>query len=239
MLISTKGIVFRSVKYSESSFISDIYTAEKGLQSFIISGVRKAKSKTSAGLFQPGSLLDLEAYYREDKKLHRIKEVRASYPYREIPFSIQKTAVGIFMAELCSKTIKESEANQSVFKFIWDSYILLDTTAEAISNLPVSFMCNLTKLLGFNPQLSTEQVHFFDMKEGVFCDDPEELSFSVTGDTIPILMSFFTCDFVKSHTVKSTRIDRKEILKTLTRFYSLHLNGFEGLNSPAVYEAIF
>ncbi len=239
MLISTKGIVFRSVKYSETSFISDIYTAEKGLQSFIISGVRKAKSKTGAGLFQPGSLLEVEAYFRAEKKVHRIKEVRLSYPYKEIPFSIQKTAVGIFMAELCSKTIKESEPNPNLFDFIWTSFIYLDTTAEAISNLPISFMCNLAKGLGINPQLSLEKVRFFDMKEGVFCNNPEELSFVVEGDTIPTLMAFFSSIFAQAHTVQSTRIERKEILATLTQYFSLHLNGFEKLNSPAVYGAIF
>lgn len=38
MQIKTRGIVFRSVKYGESSVIADIFTEEKGLHTFIAGG---------------------------------------------------------------------------------------------------------------------------------------------------------------------------------------------------------
>ena len=239
MLLSTKGIVFRSIKYSETSFITDIYTEKKGLQSFIISGVRKAKSKTSAGLFQPSSLLDLEAYYHDNKKMHRIKEVRAAYPFVDIPFSIKKTAVSIFMAELCSKSIKEAEPNTAVFQFVWTSFLFLDQTQGTISSLPISFMCNLTKHLGFTPNIPKEKTLYFDLKNGIFCDHPEEMPKTISNYVIDILRNYFTCRLDQAHTVNSNKIERKEILDILTQYYSYHLNSFEKLNSPVVYEAIF
>lgn len=239
MLLSTKGIVFRSVKYSETSFITDIYTETNGLQHFIISGVRKAKTTTGAGLFQPGSLLELVSYYRDDKKMHRIKEAKSGYPFREIPFSIHKTAVSVFMSELCSKTVQESEPNPEVFQFLWESYIFLDNTQESFSNIPISFMSNLTTFLGFQPRIPAGKSLFFDLKDGVFCESPNEMSWSKDGVIVSLLKTFFVTDLHRAHQVKSTRAERKEILQTLTKYYSFHINGFRKLNSPEIYGAIF
>ena len=53
MLIATRGIVFRTIKYSESSIIADIYTEARGLQSYYINGIRSEKAKLKAGLLRP------------------------------------------------------------------------------------------------------------------------------------------------------------------------------------------
>ena len=73
MLIKTRGIIFKAIKYSETSLIMDIYTEEKGLQKYIISGVRNKRSKVKTGLLQPAMLVDMVAYYRENKPMNRIK----------------------------------------------------------------------------------------------------------------------------------------------------------------------
>ena len=239
MIISTKGIVFRSVKYSETSFITDIYTEAKGLQSFIISGVRKSKTTTGAGLFQPGSLLEIVAYYRDDKKVHRIKEARSGFPFREIPFSIHKTAVSVFISELCSKTVQESEPNPDVFHFLWDSYTFLDGTQESIANIPVSFMSKLATFLGFKPQIPKGAARFFDLQEGLFCESPKELEWAKEGAIIPLLKVFFQTNINDAHEIECKRVERTEILETLTKYYSFHIQGFKKLNSPDIYRAIF
>ena len=62
MIIKTRGILLKTTKYSETSLICKILTEERGLKSYIISGVRKKKGKTSAGLLQVMSILDLVVY---------------------------------------------------------------------------------------------------------------------------------------------------------------------------------
>ena len=151
MLIKTRGIIFRSIKYSETSIITDIYTEEKGLRSFIISGVRSKKAKVSASLLQVMTLVDLVAYFREDKDLHRIKEINVEYVYISLPFDIVKGAVGLFMVELARKTIKESEENHKLFTFLFEAFRLLDTTENPVSNFHLSFMVELSGFLGFMP----------------------------------------------------------------------------------------
>ncbi|MFM7399399.1 MAG: DNA repair protein RecO, partial [Bacteroidota bacterium] len=66
MQLKTTGIVFRSVKYAETSVIADIFTEDKGLHTFIAGGVRSAKARMPYSLFQPMMVVDLVAYYRDD-----------------------------------------------------------------------------------------------------------------------------------------------------------------------------
>ena len=93
MLIKTQGIIFHTKKYSESSLIVDIYTQEKGLRSYIISGVRSKKSKVSASLVQIMSLVDLVVYHRDDRDLTRIKEIKPAHVYQSLPFDVRKSAL--------------------------------------------------------------------------------------------------------------------------------------------------
>ena len=117
MLIKTRGIIFRAKKYSVTSLIVDIYTEEKGLRSYIISGVRKKRSAVSASLLQMMSLVDMVAYHRDDKDLTRIKEIKAAHVFQSLPFDVRKSAVGQFMIEIVRKTLRETEENPTLFEF--------------------------------------------------------------------------------------------------------------------------
>ena len=118
MLIKTRGIIFKAIKYSETSLIVDIYTEEKGLRKYIISGVRSKKGQGKASLLQVMSMVDLVVYEREDKELNRIKEIKAGHVFQGIPFDLSKGVIGLFMAELARKTIKEATSNPELFQFL-------------------------------------------------------------------------------------------------------------------------
>jgi DNA repair protein RecO (recombination protein O) len=62
MLIKTRGIVLSFLKYRETSIIARIYTERRGVQNYIVNGVRKAKPPGRIALFQPLTMLELVAY---------------------------------------------------------------------------------------------------------------------------------------------------------------------------------
>ena len=140
MLIKTRGIILRSMKYGETSIIADVFTEQKGLRSYIISGVRSAKARHSAGLLQIMSLVDMVAYHRDDKDLNRIKEIKAAYLYQNLPFNMVKSAVGQFMAELAQKTLHEPEQNQTLFDFLFHAFQSLDESTDPVGNYHLQFM---------------------------------------------------------------------------------------------------
>src|SRR5688572_1524935 len=104
MFTKTRGLVLHTIKYSETSVISKIYTERLGLQSYIVKGVRSARSKGKAALLQPLTLLDMEVSQRENKNLQFIKEYRRAYSYQSIPFDTLKATIALFLLEVISKS---------------------------------------------------------------------------------------------------------------------------------------
>lgn len=239
MLIKTRGIIFRSVKYSETSIIADIFTEEKGLRSFIISGVRSKKAKVSASILQIMTLVELVAYFREDRDLHRIKEIKVDQVYTSLPFDIVKSAVGLFMIELARKTIRESEENQKMFTFLFETFRLLDATEKPVSNLHISFMIELSAFLGFMPEGKyVDEKSFFDLKEGVFVEVAPAHIHWLNHNQSALLNRFLNTEIWGSHSIKIDKVSRKELLNNLLLFYRLHIENFQKINAHQILEEV-
>src|SRR6187200_2515467 len=120
MIYSTRGIVFKTIKYSETSVVSKIYTERFGLRSYIVNGVRSAKSKTKASVLQSLSLVEMEIYHHEHRSLNRIREIHSAFVAARIPFDVLRGSVGLFMIEVLNKSIREEESNEPLFRYIFE-----------------------------------------------------------------------------------------------------------------------
>ncbi len=239
MLLKTSGIVFRAVKYSESSIIADVYTRARGLQTYIISGVRSAKSKTGPGLLQVMSLVDMVAYHRDDRTMHRIKEIRAAHVYQRLPFDVQRGAVGVFMVEIARKTIRESEENPALFDFLYDTFRFLDDTPEHFANLHLHFMLELSAFLGFLPGGDfSEETPFFDLQEGIFADRPAHTHF-LDETFSALLYQILQCDKEHCHLVPLTSPQRRRLLNELITYYRLHIEHLPEIHSHLILHEVF
>ena len=69
MIHKTRGIVLRTVDYSDTSLIAKIYTEQFGIQSYLIKGAKRKRASIKANLFQPLALLELEVYKKEKQQL--------------------------------------------------------------------------------------------------------------------------------------------------------------------------
>ena len=99
MFLKTRGIVLQTIKHSETSVIARIYTEQLGRLSFMINGVRTSKSVSKAAMLQPGTLLEMDFLYQENKKLHYIKDFKRAMVYQSIPFDTRKSAMLMFIIE--------------------------------------------------------------------------------------------------------------------------------------------
>ncbi|MCC6461014.1 MAG: DNA repair protein RecO [Saprospiraceae bacterium] len=239
MLIHTRGIVFRSLKYGETSVIADIFTEEKGLRSFIGGGVRTAKARMPYGLFQPMMVVDMIAYFREeDAHLNRLRELRAAEVFSGIPFDIRRGAVAMFMAEICRKSIHPGEENPELFEFLLQTLRRLDSATEPIANLHLHFLLQLSGHLGFQPQNELEGEVFFDLKEGVFESVPPLHSLYLEPQQAMPLLELMHIPLENCHEVQLTRAERKSLLNALLQFYQLHVPGFSEMNTPDILEMV-
>jgi DNA repair protein RecO (recombination protein O) len=243
MLLKTRGIVIRTLKYAETSVIADILTEERGLHSFIGSGVRTAKARMPFNLFQPMTVVDMVSYFRDDTgtALHRLKEMRADTVWQRIPFEVSRGAVALFMAEVCRKSIQEAEENRELFDFLMRYLQYLDLTTHPIANIHLNFLLGLSAFLGFQPMLDDElpEGSFFDLKEGVFLPEMPSHGTFLSGEATTHLLQMLQTPLENCHEVPLSRADRKLLLDKLLMFYQLHIPNFGTLNTPSVLETVF
>jgi DNA repair protein RecO (recombination protein O) len=226
MIHKTKGVVFRFTRYGETSIIVNVFTELFGLQSYIVNGVRSKKAKSQIALFQPLTLLDLVVYHKENAGILRIKEVKCAYPFRAIPNDMRRESIAMFLVEILNKAVKEQSHPQELYYFIEHSLMDLDSTAVGIENFHLFFLINLSRHLGFGPQMSGE---------------------ILGGRLIPIEDETILQQIILSGTASQNRgklprvtnAQRRELLEVLIRFYQAHIDHFGEVKSLAVLREVF
>lgn len=239
MIAKTRGIVFRSFKYGESSLILDVFTEAYGLRSYILSGVRTGKSRAQAGLCQVMSLLELVVYEREDRDLNRIKELKPACVYRGIPFDIRRSAVGLFMVEVARKCIREREKNEALFDFLWDQFHFLDTTSQPVSNVPVHFLLALSTYLGFAPGGDyTSDSPLFDFKEGQYEPDRPDHPYFFDAHNSALMYELLKHSTDSCHQLNLSRQERRQLLHGLLEYYQLHIESMGVIHSHQILQEV-
>ncbi len=234
-LIQSTGIIFRSLKYSETSLILDIYTLDEGLMSCIISGVRTTRSKMGNAIFHPINIIDFTAYPGQEKRLHRIKEARLHHVYAEILIDVVKSSIAMFAIDLCRHAIREREKNSEMFSFLKDWLIRLDKTNEPVELSPHRFALQLTSYLGFEPTNNRgHDLPYFDLESGQFIAEivPDK---NVLHKTHSQIIAALMDDTRYNPMHKK---DRQDLLDQLILYYRYHIEGFREPKSLAVLRAI-
>jgi DNA repair protein RecO (recombination protein O) len=226
MILKTKGIVFQSAKYGDTSLVVKIFTEALGLQSYMVKGVRGTKSKLKPSFFEPLTLLDLEVYQKPNQNLHHIKEARVNYAWRNIPFSMEKQAILLFLDEVLYKCVREEHPDPDLFSWIFHSLIWFDTEERHFMNFHLFFLVGLGRFLGFYPKsplLPIQEVRFFDMLEGSFTMHRPAHEYFSEGIAARKLLLLLQASAGTLKTVSLTTRERRQVLDTLLAFYRLHL----------------
>ena len=223
MLQKTAGIVISQVKYGESSLIIKIYTEVFGFKSYIVNNVRTKSSKTKSAYFRPLSMLDLVVYNKESSSIQRISEVKSLYTYASLPYDKNKILIGIFTAEVLSKTLKEEHPDADLFQFLVSSLIVLDKAKDDYVNFPLFFLLKLSSYLGFLPSSISD---FYLSIPG--------LQLSLAEETV-LDKLLIANDYT---TIEITNTIRRCLINVVVNFYSAHLDNFTKLNSLVIIQEI-
>jgi DNA repair protein RecO (recombination protein O) len=237
MLHKTRAIVFKVTKYAESSVIIKAYTEKFGVQSYIINGVRSTKSKSKSALYQHGNLLEMVVYHKEEAGLLRISECGFAHIYEDLPFNIVKSSLLLFYLEILNKIIKEHEANEALFDFLFEIFIDLDQTDKPLANHHIWFLLALTKYLGCYPTSSPEA--FFDLKEGLFVEERPAHNHFLNAELSSKFRAIIEPELTNYDQIKLSAAERKIILQQLLIYYRLHISDFGELRSYDILEGLF
>ncbi|CAA0152330.1 DNA repair protein RecO [Tenacibaculum maritimum] len=237
-VISTKSIVLSALKYSDSSLIVKCFTEEEGVKSYMLRGVLKSKKgKLKAAYFQPLTQLQITASHNNKKTLNSIKEAQIINPYNTIYTSIIKQSIVLFLSEVLSGVIREEEENIQLYRYVETALIWLDTH-DSISNFHLLFLLNLSRYLGFYPDVSNEQKQHFSLIEGSFTDVAYE-KLIISGDELSQFKKLLGINFDSIEKVSFNKSERQKVLRMIIRYFELHLEGFRKPKSLDVLETIF
>jgi DNA repair protein RecO (recombination protein O) len=228
VLCKTKGIVIHYIKYSESSIIVKIYTEELGLQTYIVNGIRSAKSKHKIALFQPLTLLDMVVYYQKNiQKIFRISELKCSYPFQSIPFDYQKSTMALFLTEILGKVLQEESPNPDLYYFLENAMISFDKIGNQHNHFHLQFLLKLPLYLGIGIENAAE--FFLQLSEY----KPEVDSMKHLADMKKYI------DLLIQHPYEDINFGMPPFLKSqlidlILDFYRLHISNFSEIKSLVV-----
>jgi DNA repair protein RecO (recombination protein O) len=240
MLQKTIGIVLHTLKYNDTSNIVDIYTELCGRISFLVPASRTRTAAVKPVLFQPLSIIALEAQFRTSSNLYRIKEVKA-YPFRSIPYHPHKSAIALFLAEFLYRVVKEEGENRPLFAYLKHSIEWLDECEAYFANYHLVFLMRLTRFLGLYPNLDDyHQGDYFDLLNAGFTSlRPCKHAFYVDPEESFRLTRLMRMNYDTMHLFSMNRAERARCLVIISDYYRLHIPGFHDLKSLAILQELF
>lgn len=237
-MLKTEGIVFRITRFKESSLIMDVYTESHGLQTFFMNSVYTKSNQRLASLFQLMNLVELIAYFNENKEMHRIKEVNPLIIYNKIPFDIKRSAIGTFILEICRNSIKGQQSNSELFQFIKNIFIKLDISEQLDPYLHFHFLLDFSKILGFHPLNNYSHINnSFDTMNGVFVPYSSSALNIINPKDSELLSKFFN-NTPPSEFLTNLK-DKRNLLQYLILLFKYHIDQFKEIKSIDVFKGIF
>ena len=238
MVSSTSALVISALKFGDTSLIVRMYTAQFGLQSYLLKGILGKKRGTlKSGHFQPLTQLDIVGSCGREGKLGYLREAHISFPYQTVHTDIRKSTVALFLSEVLSGCLRESEPDEGLFEYLCSALQWLDHQ-DQIANFHIRFLIGLTRYLGLYPDLSNKDAPVFDLREGAFLSE-STLNPSLEGKLLAYFVRFLESDFDGLGQIPMNQEYRRELLKVLIRFYEMHIPGFRKPRSLDVFDAVF
>lgn len=234
-----RGVVLHQLKYSEDSLIVDVFTEQNGAMSFWMKVSRASRTRVLSSLLSPLNFVDILYDNRPGKTIHRIVELNAYHPCRSIPYHPLKTSIVLFLQEFLYYTLRKETANKPLFLYMEHAIQWLDECEERFTNFHLMFLLNLTRFLGFLPNLDGYRKGFlFDLQEGAFSS-----SIPVHKCYLDAVESSWVKEFMRMNTRTMTHfhLNREQltrVLSILNEYYRLHVPEFPELKSVAILQEV-
>jgi DNA repair protein RecO (recombination protein O) len=233
MKYKSRAIALSYLKQGESSIIAKIFTEEKGLQSFIVKGVRAKKAKKKLGLFQPLQLLNINATHITKNSLQYISEISIAHNQVSDGIDMKKNFISIFVAEVISKVLLETEKDKALFKFIWELKNNLSNIEKINPNFPLIFLIGLSEQLGFLPSKDQIDGDYFNLEFGEFTNNQQQLNHFIKKDN-----SYYLRKLLENKDINIPYKNRNEILLHLIQYYKLQHHELKNMTSHLIIESL-
>ena len=236
---TARGVVLGTLKYGDKGLVVQMLTSSHGRQSYMVQGLGSRRAGQKMALFQPMFALEFEGLESSKMQMHRFGSVQAGIVLQSTPFDIKKSTIALFMAEVLHRLVKESEANEMLFDFVWGSVEALDEVDEGVANFHLWFLSHLCRFLGFSPGNEYIPDGWFHIAEGHFTEQEPPREFCMTRENALILRDMLECDVRYLGEIGLNRLQRVNFLDALLRYYGYHLDAINSVQSIRILQEVF
>ena len=237
MIETTKAIVLNTIKYGDTSLIATCYTEKYGKKVYMLKGVLKTKkAKIKPAYFQPLMQLNLTANHNNKGNLNSLRDAEVLHFYTSVYTNLKKQSIALFLSEILYYAIQEEEQNADLFQYLETSFLWIDVH-DKVSNFHLLFLLNLTKFLGFYPELNHVEYSYFDLVEGSFTTNKH--SQVILGENLVQFKKLLGINFDILSQINFSSTNRQAILNMLIKYFELHLSGFKKPKSLSILKSVF
>ncbi len=240
MIERLRGIVLRTVKYTDNDMMVDMFTDMRGRCTFSVRVSHKARSLSTMSLWRPLSQVEFDSDIRPNRTVNNLKNARTIADYTRINASIVKSCQVLFMAEVLYHCLKNEPRNRALYDFVNLSIGWLELAERGYSNFHIVFMVQLMRFVGIFPNMDNyTPTLFFDMMEGCYTYLPPTHAYAIRPPETEALPVLARLNYASMRVLKWNREQRGRCLKLLNDFYRLHIPSFPELQSLDVLTQVF
>ena len=231
MNYESRAIALLNHKYGEGAVIAKVFTEEYGLKSFSVKRNKSKKSKNKILLLDKMNLLTINAKNNSKKEIQYLSEINLAYAYQNT--SLKNKLIRLFIAEVLSKALIDSERNINLFQFVWNTNTQIDNLENVNNNFCIIFLIQLSEFLGISPSTENIDLPYFNLNSGNFTNIKNKNEEIIKGEVI----NYFKRLIIKENVIIPYQ-SRQELIKILFRYYSIHHINLSNIKSYEVIESL-
>jgi len=177
---------------------------------------------------------------RPGREIYHLREPQAYVALHTVHAHPSKGAIALFLAELLSVILKESQEDRMLFAFLTDAISQLEKSHHGVANFHIAFLYQLGRYVGIEPDVSTYMPgRVFDMREGIFRVSPPLHQNYLNSDEASIVASLSRINLRNAHVYSFSRQQRQQVLQLILDYYTIHYESLASLRSIDVLRKLF
>jgi len=238
-MLSTEGVVLKSLKYGDTSLIIHVFTHKYGVLPIMVKGVRK-NLKGSANILNPGSYLSCLINYNAQRNFQYFKEYKSAAVFWNIHADITKHCVFIFCIEILGEILVQGDEQPELFDFAISFFSALDEAEiGTFNNYPFYFLGQIAEFLGYTFDSNySYQNCFFNIFTGTFESSPSVMQPVIGADHSRLLHELMQSDLTTISSIKIKGVDRQALQDIIIQYLQIHTPYFKKIHSLEVLRAI-
>ncbi|MFN8923807.1 MAG: DNA repair protein RecO [Sphingobacteriia bacterium] len=155
MLVRTHAIVLRTIRYRDTSGITNLLTEHYGRLDCLVRGLYGARSSGRHSLFMPGTMLEVVVYHRPGHDLMHLNESSLLHPCHTILADPMRQIYVQLYCEILLKAVPNTEEEAPELYQLFRQALLRCNQPDArLFNTCICFLLALASALGILPSLA-------------------------------------------------------------------------------------